>query len=177
MRLINSPSGPAALQPALNPHAGCFFLSRQQLEFWVDHHWLDYDTSFVSPLESAATLGLAKTFSIFKPCLSTAGWFEIQHHGNNFHLLIKEPKKMTDHSFIQWGCDHALQYETSWIKSIFDSQQIPLNTLVLVESVCCCSISLLLLINLLSIRTKDSLGSNPYATIRFLSSILVMKRV
>ena len=41
---------------------------------------------------------------------------------------------MTDHSFIQWGCDHTLQYETSWIKSIFDSQQIPLNTLVLVES-------------------------------------------
>ena len=91
VRLINSPSGPAAFQPALNPHAGCFFLSRRQLEFWVDQpHWLDYDTSFVSPLESAATLGLAKTFSIFKPCLSTAGWLEIQHYGNNFHLLIKE---------------------------------------------------------------------------------------
>ena len=91
VRLINSPAGSAAIQPALNPHAGCFFISRRQLEYWVSQpHWLDYDVSFVSALESAATLGLAKTFSIFKPCLSTAGWLEIQHYGNNFHTLLKK---------------------------------------------------------------------------------------
>ena len=41
---------------------------------------------------------------------------------------------MTDHSLIKWGCDHTLQYETSWIQFLFDSLQIPSNTSVLVES-------------------------------------------
>lgn len=89
VRLLDGPGGRVAVEPALNPHAGCFFLSRRQLQHWVDQpHWQDGDVSFITPLESAATLGLAKTFALFKPCLSTAGWLEIQHFGTSFHCLI-----------------------------------------------------------------------------------------
>ena len=92
VRLLDGPGGRVAVEPALNPHAGCFFLSRRQLQHWVDQpHWQDGDVTFISPLESAATLGLAKTFTVFKPCLSTAGWLEVQHHGTSFHSLINEP--------------------------------------------------------------------------------------
>lgn len=89
VRVIEGPAGQVAVEPALNPHAGCFFLSRRQLSYWVNQpHWQDGDVSFISPLESAATLGIAKTFSIFKPCLSTAGWLEVQHFGTSFHNLL-----------------------------------------------------------------------------------------
>ena len=92
VRLVDTPGGRVAVEPALNPHAGCFFLSRRQLEHWVQQpHWQDGDVSFISPLESAATLGLAKTFSLFKPCLGNAGWLEIQHYGTSFHSLIQAP--------------------------------------------------------------------------------------
>ena len=50
--------------------------------------WQDGDTSFISPLESAATLGIAKSFELFKPCLSHAAWLEVQHYGTSFHCLI-----------------------------------------------------------------------------------------
>lgn len=76
-------------EPPLNPHAGCFFLSHSQLECWINSSfWQDGDVSFISPLESAATLGISKVFELFKPCLENAGWFEIQHYGSNFHQLI-----------------------------------------------------------------------------------------
>src|SRR5262249_279910 len=46
---------------ALNPHSGCFFLNAAQLDHWVGQPWyLDRDTSFVGPLESAATLGIMR---------------------------------------------------------------------------------------------------------------------
>ena len=89
VHLLEAPGGRIAVEPALNPHAGCFFISRRQLQHWINQpHWQDGDVSFISPLESAATLGLAKTFALFKPCLTMAGWFEIQHYGTSFHSLI-----------------------------------------------------------------------------------------
>lgn len=75
-----------------NPHAGCFVLSAEQLRRWVEHPcWLDGDCSFVSPLESAATLGIAKVFQLYKPAFSHASWLEVQHWGNSFHQLIAKP--------------------------------------------------------------------------------------
>ena len=51
-----------------NPHSGCF-LTKSQLTSWSNSkYWLDFDTSFISPLESAATLGVARTFKCYKPC-------------------------------------------------------------------------------------------------------------
>jgi hypothetical protein len=72
-----------------NPHAGCFVLSGAQLHHWTQQPWWqDGDCSWVSPLESAATLGLAKTFRLYKPVMAQASWLELQHWGTSFHCLL-----------------------------------------------------------------------------------------
>ncbi len=59
--------------------------------YWVkQEHFLDRDTSFVSPLESAATLGIMKTFRIYKTVPQQANFLEIQHFGTGFLRLIGE---------------------------------------------------------------------------------------
>lgn len=79
-----------AFEVPRNPHSGCFVLTHAQLAHWVDQPWwLDRDCSFISPLESAATLGLLKTFRLFKPGLSHAAWLEVQHWGTSFHCLLE----------------------------------------------------------------------------------------
>ena len=72
-----------------NPHSGCFVLTQEQLQHWADQSWwLDRDCGFISPLESAATLGLIKTFRLYKPALDYASWLEVQHWGTSFRSLI-----------------------------------------------------------------------------------------
>ena len=84
-----SPGGPIYFESPKNPHSGCFVLSRAQLESWVSSdNWLDGDASFVSPLESAATLGIAKTFRLYKPVMAMGSWLELQHWGTSFHCLV-----------------------------------------------------------------------------------------
>ena len=74
--------GRVRLRRAGNPHAGCFFLDERRMRRWVSQrHFLDRDTSFVGPLESAATLGLLRTFKVFKPALENANILEVQHAG------------------------------------------------------------------------------------------------
>ena len=91
VRLVHFGGYSIPFAPPQNPHSGCFFLTRSQLEHWSrQSFWMDMDASFVSPLESAATLGISKAFSLFKPCLSHASWFEIQHYGTSFHSLISK---------------------------------------------------------------------------------------
>lgn len=68
-----------------NPHAGCFFLNGTQMEIWANSpHFLDGDTSFAGPLESAASLGIMKTFRIYKPAAASAGFLEIHHLANRY---------------------------------------------------------------------------------------------
>jgi hypothetical protein len=70
----------------LNPHAGCFFLSAAQMARWAARpYFLDRDTRFIGPLESAATLGVLRTFKVYKPALPHAGFFEVEHSGRS-HL-------------------------------------------------------------------------------------------
>ena len=70
------------LRPAGNPHAGCFFLTESQLARWTGQpYFLDRATNFVGPLESAATLGVARTFHVYKPAPENASFLEIQHYG------------------------------------------------------------------------------------------------
>ncbi len=70
---------------ARNPHAGCFFLSARQMESWSKRpYFLDRDTSFVGPLESAATLGVMRTFRVYKPSPESASFLEIEHFGTSF---------------------------------------------------------------------------------------------
>jgi len=59
------------------------------MQIWRESsHWLDGDVSFVSPLESAATLGIAKTLRLYKPVMAMGSWLELQHWGRSFHSLL-----------------------------------------------------------------------------------------
>lgn len=79
----------------LNPHSGCFFLAQQQMEYWTKQpHFLDMDTGFISPLESSASLGIMKTFRVYKPALQNANFLEIQHFGDAFLGLIGKEVKL-----------------------------------------------------------------------------------
>ncbi|ACK72713.1 conserved hypothetical protein [Gloeothece citriformis PCC 7424] len=72
-----------------NPHSGCYFLNSRQMELWVKQsYFLDYDNSFIGYLESAATLGIMRTFRIYKPAPTNANFLEIQHFGTAFLGLI-----------------------------------------------------------------------------------------
>lgn len=66
-----------------NPHSGCFFLTRAQMLRWMRLAiFLDRDTSFVGPLESAATLGIYKTFRVYKTAPANYEFAEIHHSGS-----------------------------------------------------------------------------------------------
>ncbi len=68
-----------------NPHSGCFFLNAAQMARWVESPTFgDGDCSFAGPLESAASLGIMKTFRIHKPAAANAGFFELQHLHNRY---------------------------------------------------------------------------------------------
>ena len=58
--------------------------------------WCLCGVSWVSPLESAATLGIAKTFRMFKPVMAQASWLEIQHWGTSFHCLLGDKVALPD---------------------------------------------------------------------------------
>lgn len=91
--LMQVPGGDVVFETPENPHAGCFFLSSKQLSYWMEQsHWLDFDSGFISPLESGATLGLMKTFQLRKPSFLNASWLEVQHWGTSFHNLIRLPE-------------------------------------------------------------------------------------
>ena len=88
------PSGDMLFKSPENPHAGCFVLGSAQLQHWSEQPWfLDLDCGFVSPLESAATLGLLKTFQVYKPALTHANWLELQHWGHSFRMLVGQSVK------------------------------------------------------------------------------------
>ncbi len=87
--VAGTPAGEILYESPRNPHAGCFFLTHSQLTSWTEQSWWqDGDTSYVSPLESAATLGLTKSFDIYKPAFSHAAWLELQHWGTSFICQI-----------------------------------------------------------------------------------------
>jgi hypothetical protein len=76
---------------ARNPHSGFYAISAAQLKHWMSQkHFMDLDCSFVTPLESGATLGILKTFSIFKTAEPNLGYFEIQHLDNKFSNIKLE---------------------------------------------------------------------------------------
>ena len=77
--------GPVTFRRALNPHSGFHALTAVQLAHWMRQpHFGDDDCGFVSPLESAATLGVLKTFPIYKPFGPDAGFLEIEHLDTRF---------------------------------------------------------------------------------------------
>lgn len=79
---------PVAFRRATNPHSGFFAPSATQLAHWVRQpSFLDGDCSFISPLESAATLAVMKVFPIYKAHGVDAGFFEIEHLDNRFSSM------------------------------------------------------------------------------------------
>jgi hypothetical protein len=77
---------------AANPHSGGFFLSAAQMTAWAAKpYFLDRDTRFVGPLESAATLGAMRTFRVYKPAAECAAFLELEHPGTSFISQITPP--------------------------------------------------------------------------------------
>ena len=66
----------------VNPHAGCFGLSRSQIMF-LRNEQLPYG-GFVSPLETAATYTVGKYFKLLKPCSSQREFLTIEHGHPSF---------------------------------------------------------------------------------------------
>ena len=72
-------------QRARNPHAGCFFLNKSQMESWARQpYFLDRDTDFIGPLEGAATLGVMRAFRVYKTAPESASFLEIEHCGTSY---------------------------------------------------------------------------------------------
>lgn len=77
-----------AFRRAANPHSGFCAVTAQQLAHWSRQaHYLDMDSSFISPLESSVTLGVMKTFPIYKAFGPDAGFFEIEHLDTRFSSM------------------------------------------------------------------------------------------
>jgi hypothetical protein len=75
-----------------NPHSGGFFLTATQMAAWAAKpDFLDRDTRFVGPLESAATLGVMRTFRVYKPVAENAAFLELEHPGTSFLSQIVPP--------------------------------------------------------------------------------------
>ena len=86
--LLNFNDRGIKFERAKNPHSGCFLINSTQLKNWVGKSYFgNMDASFVSPLESAATLGIAKTFAAMKPSPENAEWLEIQHLDYKFSRM------------------------------------------------------------------------------------------
>jgi hypothetical protein len=59
------------------------------MEHWSKQPYFnDVDVSFIGPLESAASLGIMKTFKLYKPAEVNPDFLEIQHFGTNFINII-----------------------------------------------------------------------------------------
>jgi hypothetical protein len=75
-----------------NPHSGAFFLTAGQMATWAARpYFLDRDVRFIGPLESAASLGVMRTFRVYKPAPETGSFLEIEHPGNRFLGRIRLP--------------------------------------------------------------------------------------
>ncbi len=89
---------PVTFSQAQHPHSGCHFLNAAQLRRWVAQpHFLDRDTRFIGPLESAATLGILRTFNIYKPAPSWLEFLEIQHYGTEYVTAFQQTFQIAGH--------------------------------------------------------------------------------
>ena len=72
------------------------FLNRQQASRYAESgHAAMVDTSFHGPLESAATLGMLKTFQLMKPAPENGRFLTVEHGGRNFMGLVKSHPWLT----------------------------------------------------------------------------------
>jgi hypothetical protein len=77
-----------------NPHSGCFFLNARQMAHWVRQpHFADRQSRFIGPLETAASLGVMRTFKVYKPAPPHADFLEVQHHGTGYLAQLRLPDR------------------------------------------------------------------------------------
>lgn len=96
--LMQTELGDVGFERARNPHSGFFMLSQAQARHWVEQpHFLDLDCSFVSPLESAGSLSLMKTFGLYKATWPYKSYCEIEHQDRKFSCLTL-PERSNDKS-------------------------------------------------------------------------------
>jgi len=91
------------------PSAGCFFLSEEQLHIWAaSPASSDQDVSYLSSLDSAATLSVMKAFRIYKPMLDQAWFLEVLHASPRWIQSVAEITRLArrDNPFaphLSWG--------------------------------------------------------------------------
>ena len=79
--------GAPVFERATNPHSGFFAITAEQLAYWRNKPWfLNRDTNFVGPLESAATLGMLQTFALYKATGRNLGWLGVEHLDHKFSI-------------------------------------------------------------------------------------------
>jgi len=79
----------------VNPHAGFYCLSQDQLKHWVSsgRAWKNQDLGFGGPRECAATYSLLECFSLYKPHPSNLHFFEVKHYDTKYSQLYPEPSR------------------------------------------------------------------------------------
>jgi hypothetical protein len=65
-----------------NPHAGSFFLTAEQMDYWVKQPtYGDADVSWMGPIESAGTFSVGRVFDLYKPLRPDPFFLEVEHFG------------------------------------------------------------------------------------------------
>jgi hypothetical protein len=95
---------PIVFRRTTNPHSGCFFLNSAQMQHWASQsYFLDGDISFVDPMASAATLGITKTFNVYKPALENAYFAEIEHMDKRYLWQVGSAVSIAKEKFEKLG--------------------------------------------------------------------------
>lgn len=68
------------LEPCRHPHAGCFFLNAEQMErLAASPAFLDLGRPWVTWLDTAASLAIMESFTIYKPAADSLDFLEVRH--------------------------------------------------------------------------------------------------
>lgn len=68
-----------------NPHSGSFFLSEEQIRYWMTQpSFGDNDASWIGPMESAGTYSIGRVFDIYKPLRPDPFFLAVQHFGTRY---------------------------------------------------------------------------------------------
>jgi hypothetical protein len=100
---LSQPAGPARLagnwygdelvfERPSNPHSGCFFVDREQMDCLAAHPRFGVShESFERTLETAASGPVAETFRVYKSAAPTADFLEVEHQGSYYLELWGAP--------------------------------------------------------------------------------------
>jgi hypothetical protein len=71
-----------------NPHAGSFFLTGEQMDYWAKQPTFDdEDASWIGPIESAGTFSVGRVFDLYKPLRPDPFFLELHHFGVRYASL------------------------------------------------------------------------------------------